>query len=74
LDQAAPESYLACGLCNEAVKLGYHALFSTIIELIQTIRFKEVTTATAMNFKRLVHEHLLFINDIKIFSIENNNL
>ena len=31
------KTYLAGGLCHEALKLGYHALFRTMDDLIQTI-------------------------------------
>lgn len=66
------KSYLAGGLCHEALKLGYHALFRTMDELIQTIRFKEVTTVAAREYKRLVHAHLLVIDDIMMFPIEKS--
>ena len=64
------KSYLAGGLCNEALKLGYHALFRTMDNLIQTIRFKEITTAAAREYKRLLSAHLLVIDDIMMFPLD----
>lgn len=66
------ESYLAGGLCNEALKLGYHALFRTMDNPIPTIRFKEITTATAREYKRLSNAHLLVIDDIMMFPLEKS--
>ncbi len=64
------KSYLAGGLCHEALKLGYHALFRTMDDLIQTIRFKEITAAAAREYKRLLSAHLLVIDDIMMFPLE----
>lgn len=65
------KSYLAGGLCHEALNLGYHELFRTMDELIHTIRLKEVTTAAAREFKRIMHVHLLVIDDIMMLPLEN---
>ena len=64
------KTYLAGGLCHEALKLGYHALFRTMDDLIQTIRFKELTTAAGREYKRLLSAHLLVIDDIMMFPLE----
>ncbi|MCX6177854.1 MAG: ATP-binding protein, partial [Chlorobiales bacterium] len=49
---------------------GYHALFRTMDDLIQTIRFKELTTAAGREYKRLLSAHLLVIDDIMMFPLE----
>ena len=64
------KSFLAGGLCYDALQLGYRALFRTMDQIIQTIKLKEITTAAAQEYKRLQTAHLLVIDDIMMFPLE----
>ena len=64
------KTFLAGGLCHEALKLGYRALFRSMDDLIQTIKLKEVTLTASREYKRLLKAHLLVIDDIMMFPLE----
>jgi len=64
------KTYIAGGLCHEALKQGYRGLFRTMDQLTQTIKMKEITTLAAREYKRLLKADLLVIDDIMMFPID----
>ena len=64
------KTFIAGGLCYEALKLGYRALFRNIDQIAQTIKMKEITTMAAREYKRLLKAHLLVIDDIMMFPLD----
>lgn len=64
------KTFLAGGLCYEAIKLGYTALFRRMDDLIHTIKHKDMTTQAAREYKRLRKAQLLVIDDIMMFPLE----
>jgi DNA replication protein DnaC len=64
------KTYIASGLINDAVKLGYKAYFKSMEELVTIIKMKEMT-ASAMNaYNRLLKAHLIAIDDIMLFPVK----
>jgi DNA replication protein DnaC len=64
------KTYIAAGLCHEAVKNGYRAYFRTMEELASILKMKDITRTAAADYKRLCRAHLVVIDDIMMFPIE----
>lgn len=63
------KTYIAAGLCFDAVDRGYRAYFKTMDELIKTLKMKDITRAAASEYKRIHNAHLLVIDDIMMFPV-----
>jgi DNA replication protein DnaC len=64
------KTFIAAGLCFEAIKLGYKGLFRTIDQLVQTIKMKDITALEAREYKKLLTCDLLVIDDIMMFPLD----
>lgn len=67
------KTYIAAGLCFDAVAHGYRAYFKTMDELMRTLRMKEVTRKAATEYKRILKAHLLVIDDIMMFPVSEKD-
>jgi DNA replication protein DnaC len=63
------KTYIAAGLCFDAIDHGYRAYFKTMEELIKTLKMKDVTRNAASEYKRIQRSHLLVIDDIMMFPV-----
>lgn len=63
------KTYIAGGLCFDAVDLGYRAYFQTMESLIKVLKMKEITKSAAIEYKRIINAHLLVIDDIMMFPV-----
>ncbi len=63
------KTYLAAGLCFDAVDQGYRAYFQTMASLVKVLKMKEVTRKAATEYKRIINAHLLVIDDIMMFPV-----
>ena len=61
------KTYLAAGMCFDAVSNGYRAYFQTMEELLKILKLKDVTRSAAIQYKRIIKAHLLVIDDIMMF-------
>lgn len=66
------KTYIAAGLCHEAVKNGYKAYFRTMDDLINVLKMKDITRTATADYKRLCKAHLVVIDDIMMFPIEKD--
>jgi len=64
------KSFISAGLCFDALRNGYRALFRTIDEIVHVIRMKDVTAIAGAEYKRLLKAQLLVIDDIMMFPLE----
>jgi len=64
------KTLIAGGLCFEALKQGYKALFRTMDQITQTIKMKDITTMAAREYKHLLGVDLLVIDDIMMFPLD----
>lgn len=64
------KSYIAAGLCHQAIKNGYKAYFRTMDELIKLLKMKNVTRSAALEMKRLEKANLIVIDDIMLFPVD----
>ena len=61
------KTYIAAGLCNDAIKHGLKAYFRTMDDIIQMLKMKDITRTAAIDYKRLSKAHLIVIDDIMMF-------
>jgi DNA replication protein DnaC len=64
------KSYIATGLCYDAVKNGYKAYFRTMDELVNILKMKEYTRTALADYKRLIKANLIVIDDIMLFPLD----
>lgn len=67
------KTYIAAGLCFDAVGQGYRAYFKTMDELIKVLKMKEITRKAATEYKRILKAHLLVIDDIMMFPVSEQD-
>ena len=63
------KTYIAAGLCFDAVDMGYRAYFKSMEELIHVLKMKDITRTAAVEYKRIMKSHLLVIDDIMMFPV-----
>lgn len=66
------KTYIAGGLCFDAVEKGYRAYFKSMEELINVLKLKDVTRTATNEYKRIMKAHLLVIDDIMMFPVSKN--
>ncbi len=64
------KTFLAAGLCADAVEKGYKAYFRTMDELINTLKLKDITRSAMSEYKRLTKANLIVIDDIMLFPVD----
>lgn len=64
------KTYLAAGLCSQAVNKGYKAYFRTMDELITMLKMKDIARTAKGDYKRLCKADLIVIDDIMLFPVE----
>lgn len=63
------KTYIAAGLCFDAVEQGYKAYFKSMEDLIHVLKMKDITRTAAIEYKRIIKSHLLVIDDIMMFPV-----
>lgn len=66
------KTFLAAGLCRDAVKAGYNAYFRKMDDLITMLKTKEYVKTQQNEYKRLIKANLIVIDDIMLFPLEKN--
>lgn len=64
------KTYIAAGLCRDALAKGYRAYFRTMEQIIEMLKLKEVTRSADAEYKRLLKANLLVIDDIMMFALD----
>lgn len=67
------KTYIAAGLCFDAVEQGYRAYFKSMEDLVKVLRMKDVTRTAGAEYKRIMKSHLLVIDDIMMFPINQQD-
>ena len=65
------KSFIAAGLCYEALLKGYRACFRTMEQLIHLLKMKDITKSAAREYGALLRADLMVIDDIMMFPIEH---
>ena len=63
------KTYIAAGLCLDAIKQGYRAYFKNMEDLIHILKMKDITRNAMAQYKRIIKAHLLVIDDIMMFPV-----
>jgi DNA replication protein DnaC len=66
------KTFLAAGLCADAVNKGFKAYFRTMEEIINMLKLKDVIRSASNEYKRLSKANLIVIDDIMLFPVEKN--
>ena len=64
------KTYIAAGLCNDALKKGYKAYFRTMEQINETLIMKDITRSALIEYNKLLRAHLLVIDDIMMFALD----
>ena len=64
------KTFIAAGLCNEALQKGYKACFRTMEQLNYLMKMKDITKTAAREYVVLLNADLLVIDDIMMFPLE----
>lgn len=67
------KTFIAAGLCFEAIQKGYKAYFKNMEELVKILKMKDLIKGAATEYKRILKSHLLVIDDIMMFPITNQD-
>ena len=66
------KTFLAAGLCADAINKGFKAYFRSMDEIMRMLKLKDQTRSAANEYKRLCKANLIVIDDIMLFPIEKN--
>lgn len=64
------KTYIAAGLCYDALKIGYKAYFRTMEQINETLIMKDITRSARIEYNKLLKANLLVIDDIMLFALE----
>jgi len=64
------KSFIAAGLCYDALKKGYKAYFRTMEQINETLIMKDITRSALIEYNKLLNAHMLVIDDIMMFALE----
>ncbi len=63
------KTFIAAGLCFDAIQQGYRAYFKSMADLVAVLKMKDITRSAAAEYKRIMKSHLLVIDDIMMFPV-----
>jgi DNA replication protein DnaC len=66
------KTFIAAGLVHEAVLKGYRAYFTTMEDLVNVLKMKEMTSIALSTYNRYLRAHLIAIDDIMLFPIKKH--
>ena len=64
------KTFMAAGLCSDALKNGYRAYFRTMEQIMEMLKLKDITRSAGVEYKRLLKTQLLVIDDIMLFALD----
>ena len=64
------KTYIAGGLCLDALKKGYKAYFRTMEQIVEMIKMKDITRSAMTEYRKLMNAHLVVIDDIMMFALD----
>jgi DNA replication protein DnaC len=64
------KTFIAAGLCNDAIRHGMKAYFRTMDDISHMLKMKDITRSAAADYKRLSKAHLIVIDDIMMFPLD----
>ncbi len=66
------KTYIAAGLVNDAINKGYRAYFTSMEDLINILKMKDMTSSALNSYNRYLKAHLLAIDDIMLLPVKKH--
>ena len=66
------KTYIAAGLVYEVVLKGYRAYFTSMEDLVNVLKMKEMTSTALNGYNRFIRAHLIAIDDIMLFPVKKH--
>ncbi|NTV19232.1 MAG: ATP-binding protein [Bacteroidales bacterium] len=66
------KTYIAAGLVHDAVNKGYRAYFTSMEDMINVLKMKEMTSSGLNAYNRFIRAHLIAIDDIMLFPVKKH--
>jgi len=66
------KSFIAGGLCLDALEKGYKAYFRTMEQIVEMIKMKDITRSALTEYRKLLKAHLVVIDDIMMFTLDKH--
>lgn len=66
------KTFIAGGLCADAIDKGYKAYFRTMEELMNMLKLRDMVRSATADYKRLSKADLIVIDDIMLFPVEKS--
>jgi len=63
------KTFIAAGLCYQALRNGYRAFFRNMEQIVECLRMKDMAHSAKTEYKRLTTANLIVIDDIMLFPI-----
>ncbi|WP_430932060.1 IS21-like element helper ATPase IstB [Saccharicrinis sp. 156] len=64
------KTYVAAGLCFDAIKAGYKAYFRTMEDITNMLKLKDITKSAMTEYRRLSKANLIVMDDIMLFPLD----
>lgn len=64
------KTYIAGGLCLDALEKGYKAYFRTMEQIVEVIKMKDITRSALTEYRKLMNAHMVVIDDIMMFTLD----
>jgi len=66
------KTYIAAGLVNDAINKGYRAYFTSMEDLINILKMKDMTSSALNSYNRYLKAHLIAIDDIMLLPVKKH--
>ena len=66
------KSFLAAGLCHQAIEQGYRAYFRPMEQIMSMLKTKDVSKSAMVDHRRLLRAHFIVIDDIMTITMTRN--
>jgi DNA replication protein DnaC len=66
------KTFIAAGLCYDALKNGFRAYFRTMEQIVEMLKMKDITRSAGSEYKKLLKAHLIIIDDIMMFALDKH--
>jgi len=64
------KTFIASGLCADAIKKGYKAYFRSMEDIVNMLKMKDITRTAIAEYRKLSKANLIVIDDIMLFPVE----
>lgn len=66
------KTYIAAGLCSDAINKGYKAYFRSMDEILTTLKMKDITPGAKREYKCLCDSDVIIIDDLMNIIVDHN--